>query len=201
MKLFDVLLITVVIYLPTLLGKYKKNEETLFWSSLISSVLTVISFFLIENGEVHLSRVFFMPVLIGAVFGFVNYLIYRLNYAFNRRRFSPLAWLIILPFVDTVILRKYGISTLSVMNSTHQLLVWFVPSNVIVMAIIGAIVYFFIFWRNGFKRVWWEGVSAFVVGIVSGYIYVKYGFLTAFLAEIAFNFWRIAFATSQSEAG
>ncbi len=194
MKFFDVVLITVVIYLPTLIGKYKKNEESLFWASLISSVLTVISFFLVENGEVHFSRVNFTAVLVSAVFGFGAYSLYRINYAFPRRRVSVLTWLVILPFVDTMILRKYGVGNLLALNSLHQLLGWYVPSNVIIMALLGGMVYFLIFLRNGWERVWWESSIAFILGLVGGYIYLKYGFLTAIFSESAFNMWRLLFA-------
>ncbi len=196
MKFFDVVLITVVIYLPTFIGKYKKSEESLFWASLISSILTVISFFLVENGEIRISTVDFLALGVSTLFGLGAYTLYRINHTFSREKVSVLTWLVTLPFVDTMILRKYGIGNLLNLDSLHQLLLWYVPTSVIVMALVGGVIYFLIFSRNGWETTWWEGSIAFVLGLVSGYIYLRYGFLTAVLSQCAFNVWRVLFAKS-----
>ncbi len=202
-RFLDVVLITFVVYLPLLIGKYKKNEESLFWAASISSLLGIISLFLmkdIHNLHPYFQKIELLPLLVSFVIGFGAYSLYRINRDFKRKSFySPLTWLVFLPFVDTVILRKFGIDSLSWMQEVHQLLVWYVSLRVFILAILAGFVYFLIFFRNRLFVASWEGSIAFTSSLVAGYIFVHYGFTNALLAEVAFNFWRVALAKKEGE--
>jgi hypothetical protein len=197
-KFLDVVLTTFVVYLPLLIGKSKKNEESLFWASLITSLLAIISLLVMKGSHLSLEKVQFLPILISFIFGFGSYALYRMNWKIEKSNISPLTWLVLLPFIDTMILREFGIQELSWMHEIHQLLWWFVSLKVFVLAILAGLIYFFIFFRNKLFSATWEGGIAFTSSLVMGYVFVHYGLLNALLAEIAFNFWRIIFATKES---
>ncbi len=186
--------ISFVVYLPFFIGKYKKNEESLFWESTISLILMIVALFVMTNKSFESEKPVFLPILVSFLFGFAAYTIYRMNFPFERNKLSPLTWLVELPIVDNVVFRGFGLYNLSAISQKHQLLVWYVPLNVIVMALVCAVVYFFVFIKNGLFRSSWESSMAFVVALVAGYIYVNYGFVNALISQSAFNSWRIAFS-------
>ncbi len=197
MQDFDLLnvgAISFVVYLPLFIGKYKKNEESLFWASAISAVLMIVALLIAGNKNFEIGKFVFLPILVSLAFGFVSYATYRVNFSFERSKFSPFTWLVSLPILDNIIFRVFGLYYLSIMTQKHQLLAWYVPLNVIVMALICGTVYFFIFVRNGLFRSLWEASMAFVVALIAGYVYVNYGFTDALISQVAFNFWRIAFS-------
>ncbi len=197
-KFFDIVLIMFVVYLPLLIGKSKKNEESLFWASLITLVLAVISMLVMKKAQIEFKNVNFLPILISTAFGFGAYGLYKMNWKFERNIFTPLTWLVFLPLVDTIIFREFGLHDLSWMNETHQLLWWFVSLRVFVLGMLTGFIYFLIFIKGNFFSAVWEGGIAFVSALVAGYIFVHFGLIDALFAEIAFNFWRIAFASKSS---
>lgn len=192
--LLNVMAISFVVYIPLFTGRYKKTEESLFWASLISLILMTVTLAVMENKNFESGKLVFLPVLVSFLFGFIAYTIYRMNFPFERNKFSPFTWLVTLPIVDNIIFRGFGLHYTSWMSQKHQLLAWYVPLNVIVMALICAVVYFFVFVRNGLFRSFWEASIAFVVGIVAGYIYMNCGFIDALVSQAAFSFWRIIFS-------
>ena len=197
MQGFDLLsvgAISFVVYLPLFIGKYKKNEESLFWSSVISLILMSVALFVMANKSFESGKIVFLPVFVSFLFGLVAYAIYRMNFPFERSKFSPFTWLATLPIVDNVVFRGFGLYNLSAISQKHQLLAWYVPLNVIVMALVCAVVYFFVFIKNGLFRSFWESSMAFVVALVAGYVYVNYGFVDALISQSAFNSWRIVFS-------
>lgn len=186
--------ISFVVYMPLFIGQRKKNEESLFWASVISLILTTVALIVMGNGDFKSGKPVFLPLLVSFLFGFVAYGIYRMNFPFKRSKFSPFTWLAILPVVDNIVFRGFGLHYLSMMSQEHQLLAWYVPLNVVVMALVCAVAYFFIFFRNGLFRSFWESGMAFVIALVSGYIYMNYGFTDALISQFAFNLWRIVFS-------
>ena len=193
----DVVVVALVIYLPLLIGKYKKSEESLFWASTISLILAVISLFVMGNLKVvHIQSVKPLPILVALVMGFGSYALYKINWNFERHTLSPLTWLVVLPIVDNLALRVFGIRELYWMNQVHQLLIWYVGLNVFLLALVGAFIYLLIFFKNGLFISIWEASIVFVSSLMAGYVYVHYGLVSAILAQASFNLWRLIFAKS-----
>lgn len=190
-KFLESLIIAFAVYIPLFLGKSRRNEESLFWASIVSTFLALMAIFVVRLENFNMSPVNFIPVLVVAAIGFVAYGLYRLNFEFTTSKISPLTWLVVIPVVDNLTFRHIGLYYTSELNLKYQLLGWHVTLNVILLALIAGVVYFLIFVRNGAIRAVVEGALAFVVGIASGYIFINYGIVTAILAQSAFEIWRI----------
>ncbi len=196
MKFLDTAVMAFVVYIPLLIGKSKRSEESLFWASLISLSLSIIVFFLIKTGNVEHKELFIFPLLIALIFGFIAYWLYRLNFSWEIKVFSPITWLVVLPIVDNLIFRRFGLyytSKLPYLSYKLQLLFWHVRGNVILLAVLCAFIYFLIFVRKDVFQAIIEGTMAFVVSVIAGHVYLFYGLFGAILAQSAFSFWRMIF--------
>uniref|UniRef100_A0A7V3VT74 Uncharacterized protein n=1 Tax=Mesoaciditoga lauensis TaxID=1495039 RepID=A0A7V3VT74_9BACT len=190
----EALIIVTVIYLPLLVGKSKRNEESLFWASLVSVFLALVATFVVNSEKLIGINIFnYLPILIALIAGFISYGIYGLNSKPTYTKLSPITWLIFLPLTDNLALRHIGLFYTSEWVYKIQILAWYVTVNVFLFAIIAALIFFFIYIRNGIKSALIEAAMAFVIGMIAGYIYFNYGILMAIISEIVFNFWRILF--------
>ncbi len=193
LKFVDMILVVFVVYMPLLIGKSKRSEESIFWASVISLVLTIIVLFLIKTGNAEFKEFAVVPLMMSFAFGFVAYGLYKLNFSWEVRAFSPITWLVLLTTIDNVIFRKFGLYYTSALSQKLQLLFWNIQGNVIVIALLCAFIYFLVFARRNVLQAVIEGSMAFVVSIIAGHIYLLYGLFNAILAQSAFNFWRVAF--------
>lgn len=194
LKFIDMVLVVFVVYMPLLIGRAKRSEESIFWASLISLMLTVIVLFLIKTGNFEFRKIAVIPVMVTFVFGFVAYGLYKLNFSWEIKAFSPVTWLVLLTIIDNVIFRKFGLYYMSTLSRKLQLLAWNIQENVIIIALLCALIYFLIFVRKNATQAMIEGSIAFVVSIIAGHIYLLHGLFDAILAQSAFNFWRMTFA-------
>ncbi|HEU24026.1 MAG: hypothetical protein C0176_03365 [Mesoaciditoga sp.] len=196
LNFLEAVIIMIAVTLPLLIGKNKKNEENLFWASMVSVVLAIIATFVTGNANIGvLNFSNFWAILIPFIAGFITYGIYGLNFEIQYSKISPITWLIFIPIIDTLIFRHIGILYTSEMNFKIQVLAWFFPVNVFLISIIASLIYFFIYLRNGVKEAIVDAAVFFVFGMIAGYIYVNYGILTAFVSELVFNLWRIIFGS------
>ncbi len=196
LNFLEAVIIMVAATLPLLIGKNKKNEENVFWASMVSVVLSIIATFVTGNANVgilNFSNIW--TVLIPFIAGFITYGIYDLNFEIQYSKYSPITWLIFIPLIDTLIFRHIGLLYTSEMTFKIQILAWFFPVNVFLISIIASLIYFFIYLRNGVREAIVDAAVFFVLGMIAGYIYINYGILTAFISELVFNFWRAIFGS------
>lgn len=190
----EAVIIIIAVYLPLLLGKNKKNEENLFWASMVSLALAIVATFVTGNakiGSFNFSSA--LPIIVTLIAGFISYGIYDLNFKLQSTKFSPITWLIFIPVTDNLIFRHIGLFYTSEWVFKIQILAWYVTVNVLLFAIIAAIIYFFIYLKNGLTQALVEAAMFFVIGLIAGYIYINYGLLMAIISELVFNLWRVIF--------
>ncbi len=194
LKFLDMVLVVFVVYIPLLIGKSRRSEESVFWASVISLILTVLVFFLIKTESVEFKEFGPISVIVASTFGFVTYGLYRLNFSWETKVYSPITWLALLPIIDNVIFRKYGLYYMSMLSQKLQLLDWNIQENVIIVALLCAFIYFLVFVRKNAFQAIAEGAVAFILSIIAGHIYLIHGLFNAILAQSAFSFWRMVFA-------
>ncbi len=192
--LLEAVVIMIVVYLPLLIGKSKRSEESIFWASMVSVFLALVATFVVGSGNlVAINSFSYLVILIALVAGFISYGLYGLNFKIAYAKFSPITWLVFFPIADNLTFRHIGLFYTSELIYKIQIFAWYVTVNVFLLAIIAALVYFFIYIRNGVKIGIIEAVMAFVIGMIAGYIYFNYGIFMAIIAEMLFNFWRVLF--------
>ncbi len=190
----EAVIIIIAVYLPLLLGKNKKNEENVFWASMVSLALAVVATFV--TGKTNVGNFNFssaLPIIVALIAGFISYGIHDLNFKLQSTKLSPITWLIFIPITDNLAFRNIGLFYTSEWIFKIQILAWYVTVNVLLFAIIAAIIYFFIYLKNGIKEALVEAAMFFVIGLIAGYIYVNYGLLMAIISELVFNLWRVVF--------
>ncbi len=190
----EAVIIIIAVYLPLLLGRNKKNEENIFWASMVSLALAVVATFVtgktnVENFDLSSA----LPIIVALIAGFISYGIHDLNFKLQSTKLSPITWLIFIPITDNLAFRNIGLFYTSEWVFKIQILAWYVTVNVLLFAIIAAIIYFFIYLKNGIKEALVEAAMFFVIGLIAGYIYVNYGLLMAIISELVFNLWRVIF--------
>lgn len=194
LNFLDMVLVVFVVYTPLLIGKSKRSEESVFWASVISLILTVLVFFLIKTGSVEFKEFGPISVIVASAFGFVTYGLYRLNFSWETKVYSPITWLVLLPIIDNMIFRKYGLYYTSMLSQKLQLLDWNIQENVLIVALLCALIYFLVFVRKNVFQAIAEAAVAFILSIIAGHIYSIHGLFNAILAQSAFSFWRMVFA-------
>lgn len=193
-KVLEAVIIMIAVTFPLLISRNRKNEENVFWSSMVSVILALIATFVTGNANVGILNVSnFWVVLIPFIAGFITYGIYALNFEIQYSKFSPITWLIFIPIIDTLVFRHIGLLYTSEWTFKIQILAWFFTINVFAIAIIASLIYFFIYLRNGIQEAVVMASIFFVLGMISGYIYVNYGMISTFVSELVFNFWRVVF--------
>ncbi len=190
----EAVIIIIAVYLPLLLGRNKKNEENIFWASMVSLALAVVATFVtgktnVENFDLSSA----LPIIVALIAGFISYGIHDLNFKLQSTKLSPITWLIFIPITENLAFRNIGLFYTSEWVFKIQILAWYVTVNVLLFAIIAAIIYFFIYLKNGIKEALVEAAMFFVIGLIAGYIYVNYGLLMAIISELVFNLWRVIF--------
>ncbi|MCL4407102.1 MAG: hypothetical protein M1542_07505 [Thermotogae bacterium] len=190
----EAVIIIIAVYLPLLLGKSKKNEENIFWASMASLTLAIVATFVTGNADIgsfNFSSA--LPIIVALIAGFISYGIHDLNFKLQSTKYSPITWLIFIPVTENLVFRHIGLFYTSEWVFKIQILAWYVTVNVLLFAIIAALIYFFIYLKNGLTDALVEAAMFFVIGLIAGYIYVNYGLLMAIVSELVFNLWRVIF--------